>query len=305
MELIQLKDFEQLIFKEDVVGVIGQFDGLHLGHLKLINEAKAKANSLKIKTALITFDPHPDYVLGKRANYGYITPFFQKQVLIEEIGVDIMVIINFTLNLSKLSPLMFYKQFLASLKWIYVGSDYRYGFRGEGSVDTLKELHQNVVGVEVLKYHNEKISSSDLRNLISTGQVDQLYTYMKRYYNITGKVRHGNKVGRLLGIRTANLDLIGDYQIIKKGVYAVIVQIDDKKYLGVCNIGHNPTLNYTKKQRLEVHIIDFDGDLYDKIISVDFVKFLREEIPFKNKEDLIQQINLDISNTITMFGDLL
>jgi len=128
---------------------------------------------------------------------------------------------------------------------------------------------------------------------------------MKRYYNITGKVRHGNKVGRLLGIRTANLDLIGDYQIIKKGVYAVIVQIDDKKYLGVCNIGHNPTLNYTKKQRLEVHIIDFDGDLYDKIISVDFVKFLREEIPFKNKEDLIQQINLDISNTITMFGDLL
>lgn len=305
MELIKIADNEKLFFTGKVLGIIGQFDGMHLGHLKLINEGKQKAQELNLKTALITFSPHPDYVLGKREDNGYITPFSEKQQLVTSLNLDFMVVINFTLSLSHLSPLAFYKQFLSSLTWIYVGSDYHYGYKGEGNIESLQKIHKNVVGVEILKHHDHKISSNDIRFLITEGRVDEIYAYMQRYYNITGQVKHGDKIGRTLGIRTANLDLDGEYQIIKKGVYAVLVTIDKQKYLGVCNIGHNPTLNFTKQQRLEVHVIDFSGDLYTKTIAVDFLKYLRAEINYFNKEDLIMQINQDIKDTLSLFGDLL
>lgn len=305
MERITCHYQDELIFNEPVVGIIGQFDGLHIGHMKLIEAAKQKADELKMKTALITFDPHPDYVLKKRENLGYLTPLDEKERLIAQIGIDVMVVIEFTVKLSRLSPQKFYKKFLSHVAYIYAGTDYRYGHYGEGTIETLKKLHPHVEAVEVLKFHNEKVSSNDIRELIMAGKVDEIYTFLHRYYNITGTVRHGDKIGRTIGVRTANIDLLGDYQIIKSGVYAVRVAIQGKNYLGVCNIGHNPTLNFTKDQRLEVHLIDFEGDLYDQVLSIDFLKWLRDEILYPNRDDLIAQIKIDIDYVKEMFGGCL
>jgi len=305
MELIRLQLHESLQYQEPVVGIIGQFDGLHLGHMKLIEAGKQKAKELQIKTILITFDPHPDFVLGKRENLGYITPLDEKLRLLEETGIDQVVLIEFTLELSRLSPKQFFQKYLSTLSYIFVGTDYRFGYLGGGTIETLKKYHSHVVAVSILTYHHEKISSNDIRSLIMDGKVDEIYTYLHRYYNITGLVVHGDRIGRTIGIRTANIELIGDYQVIKTGVYAVQVTINQSRYLGVCNIGHNPTLNYIKQQRLEVHLLGFEGDLYHQVLSVDFLKRLRDEVIFPNREDLIKQINIDIDYVKEIYGDRL
>jgi riboflavin kinase/FMN adenylyltransferase len=124
-----------------------------------------------------------------------------------------------------------------------------------------------------------------------------------RYYNITGVVEKGNQVGQRLGFRTANITLSEEYQLLKKGVYGVYVTLNGKKYLGVCNIGNNPTLNFVKRPRLEVHILDFNSMIYDQVLSVDFVVFLREEIQFDSVEALVAQIRQDIENTIQLLGE--
>ncbi|MDD4212381.1 MAG: riboflavin biosynthesis protein RibF [Bacilli bacterium] len=303
MELIRLTIHESLQLKEPMIGIIGQFDGLHIGHMKLIEAGKQKAHELKMKTALITFDPHPDYVLGKRENIGYITPLEEKLRLLEDIGLDAIVLIDFSLELSRLTPLKFYEKYLSQLSYLFVGTDYRYGHFGKGNVATLKKLHPHVEAIPILTYHQEKISSNNIRELIMTGKVDEIYTFLERYYNITGVVEHGDKVGRTLGVRTANIELVGDYQMLRTGVYAVRVTINQETFLGVCNIGHNPTLNYIQKQRLEVHIIGFEGDLYHQILSVDFLKRLRDEVVFPNRDDLIQQIRIDIDYVKEVYGE--
>lgn len=293
MEVIRIGINDRLDIK-GLVATLGQFDGIHIGHMKLINEVKKIAANEGLKTGLITFDPHPDFVLKKRANLGYLLPLSEKIKELNEFGFDYMIVIDFSVPMSEMLPEDFYNKYLANLAALVVGSDFRFGYRGMGNVETLKQLHKRVIAIEVVKLNDIKIGSNQVREFLINGEVDQIKALLNHYYSIVGKVIHGSKVGRTLGIRTANVELTEEYQLIKKGVYATIVHTSDGKYLGVCNIGNNPTINYVEKMRLEVHILDFNRELYSEEITIDFLERIRDELFFENVDDLIKQIKADI-----------
>ncbi len=303
MDVIRLNYNQELKFEKNVVAAMGQFDGLHRGHVSLINKAIEVGKEQGLKVAVVTFDPHPDFVLKKRANFGYITPLPKKLELLESIGLDYVILLHFDEELSKLEPNLFHERFLSSFSTIVVGTDYRYGYRGKGSIETLRQTGKNVIAVELIKTNDEKIGSNLIREYLMDGKVDLIYDLMGRYYNISGVVSHGSKIGRTFGVRTANIELTEEYQMIKKGVYVVYVHIDGKVYLGACNIGTNPTVNTVDKMRLEVHILDFENDIYGKEISIDVIYRIRDELRFDSIDKLVKQIEDDITFTKTNFGD--
>ncbi|HQA20220.1 MAG: riboflavin biosynthesis protein RibF [Acholeplasmataceae bacterium] len=296
MELITYKLGDNLHLSEKIIAAIGQFDGLHLAHTTLIKKAISLAKTKNIKSAVITFDPHPDFVLGKRANYGYITPISAKINYLQSLGIDYLILIEFTKELSQLEPSEFEQKILLSLNidTLVAGFDFHYGRFGKGNIDTLRDLNKfDVIEIPMIEYQNEKMGSDLVRKYLTLGELDHVKNILGRYYNITGKVVPGNKVGRILGFKTANVSLDDDYHFLRKGVYGVIVTINNKEYLGVANIGNNPTVNYVERPRLEVHILDFNDDIYGQEISVDFVFFIRDEEKFININDLIKQIEED------------
>lgn len=303
MEIIRLTNKEAYKSAEKVIGVIGQFDGLHIGHLALIEEAKSLAKTDQAKVAVMTFDPHPDFILRKRPNMGYITPLKEKLNLLENIGVDKVIIIHFDEILARTEPEDFFNQYLSSLYAIVVGEDYHYGYKGQGNVASLQASGKKIIVVPEKKYHDVKIGSEQIRSLLMEGKVEIIEQLLHRNYNISGIVRHGSKIGRTLGIKTANIDLDDDYQVMKKGVYGVLIHYNNRTWQGIGNIGNNPSLNYIPRMRLEVHLFDFDEDLYGKIISVDFLFFVREELIFADKEDLILQIKKDVMEVKRRFAN--
>jgi len=294
MDIIRLNKNDELKLIDKAAVAIGQFDGLHIGHLKLIKSMQKTAEKQNLKSAIITFDPHPDYVLGKRKNDGYITPLVEKIKILEDLKIDYMIVISFDKELSQMEPQIFYNRFLSTFDAILVGSDFRFGYRGKGNVDLLKANGKEVIAVGLEKHGDEKIGSNWVRKLISEGRVSELSKLLGRNYIISGVVNEGSKIGRTLGFKTANVELKEEYQIIKKGVYAVLVNILNKQYLGVCNIGNNPSINYIEKMRLEVHILDFEKDIYGQDISIEFLERIRDEFKFEKIDDLIKQIEKDI-----------
>lgn len=297
MELIHF-DIKKKYELGPIAIALGEFDGLHLAHQELIKKAINYSKENNMKSAVFSFFPHPDFVLNKRSNRGYITPIKVKAEKLESLGVDYFVLIPFTIEFAALSPISFINDYLKvfDIREIVVGFDYKFGHRGSGNANLLSE-HFNVEVVEKIELDHQKIGSNEIREFLLAGKMQSVYNMLGRYYNITGKVTTGNQVGRKLGIRTANIEIDEHYQVLRKGVYAVRVNFNGKVYNGVCNIGHNPTINYVSIPRLEVHILDFDQEIYDKEISVDFVYFLRDEEKFASVEEMIKQINQDIINT--------
>lgn len=305
MELIRFSRFKKYNLGK-IVATLGVFDGLHLAHQKLISRTVTLAKQNNLKSAVITFDPHPDYVLHKRKSAGYLTPLPEKRQFLAAMGVDLLILIPFNKTFSNTSPEDFEEQYLGKfdLVKIVVGYDYHYGKLGQGTIACLKKKYD----VEVLEeqvINNERFASDIIRQGLLAGNLEKVNNMLGRPYNISGVVAEGNKIGQTLGFRTANIVLSEAYQSLKIGVYAVIVTIDNKKYLGVCNIGHNPTVKYLLEPRLEVHILDFAADIYQKWISVDFIAFIREEKKFASRIELAEQINADVARTRKLIGELI
>jgi len=296
MELINI-DYKGLSFDKKIILAVGQFDGLHVAHLEIIKKTIENANINKCNSAIMTFDPHPDYFLNKREKLGYITPLDKKISLLESLGIDYLIVIKFDQNLCSMSFQDFEKNILNKLNIIKIvaGFDFRYGYKGLGNVDTLKKQYEIDV-IDEIKYNGVKLGSNLIRDFLEQGNVKEVYKLLGRYYSIKGIVETGNKIGQTLGIRTANITLKDDYYILKTGVYGVYIDVRGKEYVGVCNIGNNPTLNYSERRKLEVHIFDFDQDIYNVEIIVKFVYYLREEKKFDSKEKLILEVNKDIQN---------
>ncbi len=293
MELIRFKYKKQNL--GELIIILGQFDGLHLAHQELINKAIAEAKKDNIKTAVLSFHPHPDFVLKKRGYQGYITPFKTKLKNLEKLGVDYWVIIPFTKAFSTLLPEEFETRVLDAfqVKKIFVGFDYHYGFKGQGNTETLKKKYPVFV-LDEIAYKDQKMGSQAVRNLLTEGAVEEVAKILGRPYQISGIVVPGSQIGRKLGVNTANINLEEEYQELRHGVYAVKVFVKDREFLGVCNIGHNPSINYTRQPRLEVHILDFEEDIYGENISISFLKFLRPEIKYQDLTMLQAQIEADI-----------
>lgn len=270
---------------------IGNFDGVHRGHQKLIEKAKSYQDT---DSALLTFDPHPISVLTKHT-VDVLTSIKLKLKLLMDFNIDHIFVKKFSLDFASLSIREFII-FLKSLNVIRViiGRDFHFSSKGSGSAQDLMHDFEVVVIPDELDEHL-RISSSYIRSLLQEGQIHKASELLTRPYLLEGEVVHGNKVGRLLGFPTANIDT-GAFILPKNGIYYVKVIIDDISYEGMANIGNNPTINFTDKRKLEVNILDFSGDLYQKHMYVSFIEYLRPELKFDSKEELIEQMKIDEKN---------
>ncbi|WP_025724694.1 bifunctional riboflavin kinase/FAD synthetase [Acholeplasma granularum] len=291
----QQNTYENIKNDEPLTLTIGNFDGLHLGHQNLIKKTKMYNDS---KSAVMTFDPHPMQVITKR-DLPVLMNFDEKQKELEKLGINNFFVVNFNSDFSKLSPQMFI-DFLKRLNVIriVVGRDFKFGYKGQGNVDDLK-LHFDTVVVDDLLHNNTRISTSYIKLLLESGDIKLAKKLLNKSYEVSGKVVHGDKVGKLIGYPTANIDYKNHF-LPKVGIYAVYVKIDGKTYLGCANLGHNPTLNYSTQRRLEVFIIDYDGNLYDKELSISFEHYLRDEVKYEKLEDMLKQIAKDVKQSVDL-----
>lgn len=286
-------------YDKPCVVALGTFDGLHRGHMDVIRTAWEEAHRTGALLAVFTFSNHP-YACFRpdKVPPALITPT-QKQALLRDLGVDVLVDIPFDMSVARLAPEAFLEQLQAlGYSCLVVGNNFTYGLRGAGTVETLADSAQRL-GFKLLVRQLVSdgatvISSTAIRRLIAEGDVEEAACMLGRLYSLAGCVAHGNERGRLLGFPTANLELAGSKQAIPLGgVYAVQVHVQGERYGGMANIGKNPTFGDVAKPRLEVHIFGFNNDIYDAPIVVDFIARVRGEVKFASIEQLKQQLEAD------------
>ncbi|WP_336822514.1 riboflavin biosynthesis protein RibF [Sporosarcina sp. USHLN248] len=287
---------------------IGFFDGLHKGHQTVIRAAKDKAEELNMKSAVMTFDPHPSHLFGGGKNkVGYITQFPEKVRVLQSIGIDTLFVVKFDWELASLTPEKFVELFIKGLnvKHVSAGFDFTFGSKGSGTMETMKKLSDgfyDTTTVEKVTDADDKISSTRIRQLLAEGNVEETKRLLGRPFRTSGIVVHGEKRGRLLGFPTANIQVDDETILPVNGVYAVRMIVDGKKYDGVCNVGVKPTFHDPKKAKksVEVHLIGFEGDLYDKEAAVEWIASIRQEQKFNSVDDLINQIGKDKQTAINL-----
>ncbi|MEH7882726.1 bifunctional riboflavin kinase/FAD synthetase [Bacillus sp. JJ1609] len=312
MELIKLNhplEYEKLDFPSMAMA-LGYFDGVHLGHQQVIMEAKRIADDKGIKSAVMTFDPHPSVVLGKSVQHiENITPLDEKANVIRNMGVDYLFVVHFTTEFSSLLPQQFIDQYIIGLnvQHVVAGFDYTYGKMGKGTMETLQFHSRNkfefTVVSKLARANDEKISSTLIRSLLRDGKVDSMPALLGRFYKTQGTVVNGEKRGRTIGFPTANVQMDDQYILPPTGVYAVRIQIDGLWYEGVCNVGYKPTFHREKKEKpsVEVHIFNFNEEIYGKTAHVEWHLRLRSERKFDGIEQLVSQIDKDKQEAILYF----
>ncbi len=281
--------------------LIGNFDGVHLGHQKLFRKALILKKRKKYKIGVVTFDPIPKMFFYKKIKNYRISNLKQKLEIFKYFDVDFVINKKFNFEFSKINYLTFIKKFLykkLSAKLIFVSNNFRFGHKREGDVRLLKffenKYNYKIINPSPLKKKQKIISSTFIRKLLEQGKISIANNYLNRNWSIQGVVKHGRRIGKKIGFPTCNID-IGNYVIAKPGVYAVeIFKNKSKKSLkGIANLGFRPTFNQ-KKILLEVNIFNFKGNLYNKKLTVEFLKFIRGEKKFKGIKELKKQIKKDI-----------
>jgi len=281
--------------------LIGNFDGLHLGHQKLFRLAKTYKKKNKLKIGVINFDPMPKMFFNKKLKNFRLSNVSQKIKLLNNLKVDFVITKKFNRKFSKIKALNFINKILykkLNSKFIFVSNNFRFGNKREGDVDLLikneKIFNYKVVKPKPLIKNKKIVSSSLIRNLLEKGFLKEANKLLNRNWTIQGVVKKGRQVGKKIGFPTCNID-IHNYILAKPGVYAVkVLKENSTKYLqGIANLGYRPTFNQ-KKILLEVHLFNFSGNLYNKLLSVEFYKFIRREKKFKSVNQLKAQIKTDL-----------
>ena len=298
MEIIT--SLEQLhSFAAPCVVALGTFDGLHRGHLDVIGTAKQEAEQTGAKLAVFTFSNHPlEWINPAHVPVALVTPAVKLQLL-ENLGVDVLIDIPFNQLVADLLPQQFLER-LSALNYscLVVGENFTYGQRGVGNVYTLAASAQalgfKLIVRKLVSNNGTIVSSTEIRRLITAGEVQQAAKMLGRSYSISGIVAHGNERGRLLGYPTANLELVDAHVAIPLGgVYAVRAYVDGCVYGGMANIGKNPTFGDVEKPRLETNIFGFSGDIYGKTLTIEFVQRIRGEVKFAGIDALKAQLAQD------------
>lgn len=303
MRILKIDENTKIPTNAQFVGCIGYFDGMHLGHQELIRQAILGAKENQCESAFITFDPDPWVTIHGTTELNHITTLRQKIDRAIQFGIQNIFILNFTKEMSQLSPEDFVKKVLlnCNLKMLVCGFDFRYGYQGKGDVNTIQT--QSYFPVRIVDSINDeqgKISSTRITQLIQLGNMEKVTSLLGNYFEMEGTVIYGKQKGHNLGFPTANLDVPDEYVKPKAGVYAGYAKIAGKKYRAMINLGHNPTMNYSKSLSLEIHILDFDQDIYGQSMSVQFVSYFREEKTFQNVNNLILQLEQDRHKVRTM-----
>lgn len=288
---------------------IGVFDGVHLGHQQVIRQTIADARQHEAMAVALTFDRHPNSVVAPERAPGLIYSLPQKLRAIESVGVDATLLIQFNESFSRKTGEQFVRELVegfGAIHSICVGSAFTFGHKRSGNVELLRklgaELKFQVHGLAALALDGETVSSTRIRNSIRAGDLDAASQMLGRSYAIAGKVLEGDRIGRTLGAPTANVDIAG-LVLPPNGVYAVHAEVKAREFRAVANLGVRPTLNNPQpQQRFEVHLLDFDGDVYGQEIEVSFVEKLRDEKRFSSLDQLKQQIRADIAAARGMFG---
>lgn len=280
---------------------IGIFDGVHLGHQRLLRRLVEGAHAAGDPAVVITFSPHPAVVLGGQSHFAYLTPPPEKAALLEDLGVDFLVTLEFTPSLAAQTAEAFMRRLVSTLglRTLIAGYDTALGRGREGDVSRLTSLGQQlgyqVEKIEPVLLDGQLISSSYLRNLIRQGEVRQAAQGLGRWYSLAGQVVHGDGLGRKINVPTANLAIPSDKLLPANGVYACWAQVEGRRYPAVTNIGIRPTFaNAQPTVRVETHLLDFHQSLYGYLVKVDLVERLREEKKFASVEMLLAQIQADI-----------
>ena len=290
---------------EETALTVGNFDGIHLGHVYLIQKLKEEARNRNLKSMVLTFCPHPLKVLAPQLLPCELTDIDEKVEALSELGVDYTVFIRFDKEFSKVRAKEFLKNILyerLGCRYLLVGYDWRYGYKREGEIELAKEVGKEL-GFEVeeakpFRVENHVVSSTLIRRLLREGRVEEVRKYLGHNYRIKRKVVKGEGRGSRIGFPTANLQNTENL-CLKEGVYAVKVE---DKYKGVANYGYRPTFGGRKKV-LEVFILDFKGNLRGKKIKVEFLKFIREEKKFNSVDELVKQIKKDIERVRKEIND--
>ncbi|SEG13148.1 bifunctional riboflavin kinase/FAD synthetase [Algoriphagus boritolerans] len=279
----------------------GTFDGVHLGHQKILNRIREIARSIQGETVLLTFWPHPRLVLySTEHNLRLLSTFEEKAKLLRQFGIDHLVTIPFTKEFSQMSSEEFIKTVLIGAiktRKLVIGYDHRFGKNREGSFDYLKS-NSAEFGFELEEISRQDVeeigvSSTKIRKALESGDVKTAATYLGRPYELNGIVIKGQQIGRSIGFPTANIHVPNDYKLIPKdGVYAVEASVDESIYKSMLNIGNRPTVDGTK-MTVEANLFDFQGDLYGKQITIYFREFIRDEQKFENLEALKKQLVQD------------
>ncbi len=288
---------------------LGNFDGLHIGHMALINTLIRETRLNGLASIVYTFTKHPENILRKKL----ITPLLltenKKIELLNETPLDYLYFDDFTEEFSRLSPEEFVSDILIkklNIKLAVAGYDYRFGFQGQGDIPLLKEYGKKygfkVIVIPAIKCGNLVISSTRIRECIINGELETAYKLLGRNYSITAEVVSGRRVGNTIGFPTANIHPERFLVLPINGVYITKTLLDGKLYNSMTNVGFNPTFEDVKQKTVETHIIDFNQDIYGKKIEVFFLKKIRDEIKFDRVEDLVTQISKDMEKTKEYFG---
>lgn len=291
------------------VVTLGVFDGVHRGHKTLLDILVSRAKEAKGESVVITFSPHPRLVLETdNHNLSFLTTLEEKKALIEKAGVDHLVILEFNNEFSKIEACDFVKKILAEkvgTKHLVIGHNHHFGLRGEGDFNTIMKcsglLDFKVEQVPGYTSEEATVSSSRIRATLLKGNVEEANSLLGYSYSLTGSVVTGRQIGRSLGFPTANISPDDKNKLIPgDGVYAVEINIDKILYKGMLSIGSNPTVNDDRNVKtIEVHILDFEEDIYGKRVTVIFRKWLREEKKFDSIRQLTDQMMLDREDTIS------
>ena len=282
------KSFNISSSDQNAIILIGNFDGLHLGHQKLFKQAQKYKKTKRAKLGVVTFDPIPKMFFNKKLRNYRISNFNQKIHYLKKYNVDFIINKKFDKKFSKVKSYNFIKNILSKklkVKYIFVSNNFRFGNKREGDVNLLKNLSNKykykIINPTPLKDKKKIVSSTLIRNLLKSGKLDIVNQYLNRFWSVEGVVQRGRQMGKKIGFPTCNIDL-SDYIIAKPGVYAVSVNINGirKNLNGIANLGYRPTFNQ-KKILLEVNIFNFTRNLYNKKLTVEFKKFIRGEKKFK------------------------
>lgn len=302
MQVIKSKNYNE--FKgSNTCLAIGAFDGLHKGHQLIINKAIEAARENNYPAAVLSFFPHPLEIIDGKNPPPAVVSRQQKISLLQEMGIDYYFEQKFDQEFSQLRAEQFVNNILLDkikVNTVVVGDDFRFAYKNEANVEILSkmaELHDFQAKI-ITQLHDsdDRISSTRIRALLKNGKIETAARLLGRPYQVCGKVIHGKKRGRKLGFPTANLKLETNYVLPPEGVYAVKVYYDQQEYTAAANIGYNPTFN-NHDISFEVYLLDFEKNIYGERLCVDLIEFIRGERQFKNKEELINQMQQDILYT--------
>lgn len=289
---------------------IGTFDGLHIGHQKIIQKIVQLANEENCDSLVLSFFPHPRMVLQQDNSIKLLNTLNEKEKLFDELGVNHLIIHPFDQEFSRITAKDFVKKILVdqlNCKKIVIGYDHRFGRNRTADINDLIAFG-NEFGFEVEQISAEEIneitvSSTKIRNAITEGKIEIANNYLGYCYNFTGKVIKGKQLGRTIGFPTANIAIDEAYKLLpKNGVYIVSILIDSKKHFGMMNIGTRPTIN-GEGQTVEVFIIDFNQEIYYTIITIEVLQFIRDEQKFDSLDALKNQIENDKNYTLSYINN--